>query len=169
MTAQTYLPILVSPIVAWRVYLRTRYNIGRQPLKTSRITGRIAIFSAISIGFGILVAQYPRVLLGLGGGLSLGALAALLAGLPLTTFEETPAGRFYKPHAGIGVVLSIILVGRIIYRYYMLNSASVHYLQNYPGRFQSPLTAFLLGLTTGYYLAYYTGLLIRGRKLGSAS
>jgi hypothetical protein len=169
MTAQTYLPLIVSPFVAWRVYLRTKYNIGRQPLKTGRVVRRIVAFAAISVGYAALTAQFPRVLLGLGGGLLIGALVAICAGLPLTAFETTAEGRFYKPHAGIGVSLSVVLVGRILYRAYMLHSATTDYLQNYPGRFQSPLTSFLLGLTTGYYLAYYSGVLMRGRKLAAIS
>jgi hypothetical protein len=169
MTAQTYLPLIISPFVAWRIYLRAKCNIGRQPLQTGRTVWRIFIFAAISAGYGVLTAHYPRVLFGLCGGLTTGALLAQFAGLPLTSFEATTEGRFYKPHSGIGISLSLVLVGRIVYRAYMLHSGAADFLQNYPGRFQSPLTSFLLGLTTGYYLAYYIGVLLRGRELGKAA
>ena len=36
-------------------------------------------------------------------------------------------------------------------------------MSNHPPPMQSPLTFFIIGLTFGYYLAYYTGLFVHTR------
>jgi len=78
-----------------------------------------------------------------------------------TRFETNATGRFYTPNTHIGIALSVLFVGRIAYRFMMLNDAAN--MQNHPQPFQSPLTLFILGLYVGYYLVYQAGLLIHSR------
>ena len=108
--------------------------------------------------FAIAGLEFPKILIGLGGGLLGGALLGLL-GLRLTKFETTEEGHFYTPNTHIGVGLTVLFIGRVIYRFWVLNdetTASTHG----PSVFQSPLTLLFFGLIAGYYIVYYVGLFI---------
>jgi uncharacterized membrane protein YidH (DUF202 family) len=154
--------ILVGAFIAWRFYRRLRRNVGRQKLRPRRaILGLIIVCIAIvgiSTGLAILAGlHFPRLAGGFGGGILCGALTGLL-GLRFTRFETTDEGHFYTPDTRIGVGLSLLLVGRVMYRTILLNNHT--YVPGHPAPMQSPLTFFIIGLTLGYSLVYYTGLLI---------
>ena len=59
-----------------------------------------------------------------------------------------------------GVALSLLFVGRMLYRFWSLHEAVAH---NQPPLFQSPLTFFIFGLVAGYYLVFQTGVLRHAR------
>lgn len=153
-------PIVVGGLIAcWGIYRRARRSIGRQKLRPTRIIISLVIFSLVSIGF-LAVSFYvhlPKLLLGIGGGLALGALLGFF-GLRLTRFETTDEGHFYTPNTHIGVALSLLFAGRMIYRFWVLNDAAT--AGNHPPPFQSPLTFFIFGLIAGYYIVYYIGLFV---------
>jgi len=151
--------ILFGGLMAWGVYRRVRRNIGRQPLRPRRIIFSIVIFSIVSIFLVGASLQLSKLLLGIGGGLLLGALLGF-AGLRLTKFETTDAGHFYTPNTHIGVALSLLLAGRMIYRLIVLNNFSNVVAAGHPPPMQSPLTFFIVGLTIGYYFIYYIGLFV---------
>ena len=156
--AAPVIPVVIGGLFAWRIYRRLRQNIGRQPLRPRRIISSIVIFSVVSVMFAIAGLEFPKILIGLGGGLLVGALLGLL-GLRLTKFETTDEGHFYTPNTHIGVGLTVLFIGRVIYRFWVLNdetTASAHG----PSAFQSPLTLFFFGLIAGYYIVYYVGLFI---------
>ncbi|HEV2455076.1 MAG TPA: DUF1453 domain-containing protein [Verrucomicrobiae bacterium] len=149
--------ILFGGLFAWSIYRRVRRNIGRQQLRPGRIIFRLAIFCVAA--FFVLIAGLinPRLLWGFGAGV-LGGVILGFAGLKLTKFETTNEGHFYTPDARIGVAVSLLLVGRLIYRFAVLNTASL--ASHHPPPMNSPLTFFIFGLTFGYYLVYYTGLFV---------
>jgi hypothetical protein len=153
--AAPVVPVIIGGLFAWRIYRRLRRNIGQQPLHPRRIITSLVIFSVLSVALLAGCAHDPRLLGGLGGGLLAGALLGLL-GLRLTKFETTEAGHFYTPNTHIGVGLTVLFVGRLVYRMWVLNDASVSHQG--PAAFQSPLTLFFFGLIAGYYIVYYTGL-----------
>jgi hypothetical protein len=142
------------------MYRRVRRNIGRQSLHPRRAITSIIILSLVTVLLIGTSLQNTNLLLGLGGGLLLGALLGFV-GLRLTRFETTNAGHFYTPNTPIGVALSLLLAGRIVYRLMIFQNVSV--APNHPPPMQSPLTLFILGLTIGYYLVYQTGLFIHSR------
>jgi hypothetical protein len=149
--------ILFGGLMAWSIYRRIRRNIGRQPLHPRRAITSITILSLVSVLIVGTSLQNTNLLLGFGGGLLLGALLGF-AGLRLTKFETTDQGHFYTPNTHIGVVLSVLFIGRIAYRFIVAGNAAT--AQNPAQPFQSPLTLFIFGLTVGYYLVYQTGILI---------
>lgn len=163
--AAKIVPSLLTLFVAWRVYLRFRRNVGRQSLQPGRLVWRIVLFSAISLAVAAGSFLYPKILLSFGGGLLLGVPFALL-GLHLTRFETTAEGHFYTPNTHIGLALTLLLAGRIAYRVVVLYLASSAPRLPAPGVMQSPLTLSLLGLTAGYYIAYYSGVLWHTRDRG---
>ena len=162
MTSAQLIPALVIPLVAWRVYARIRRSIGRQPLQPRRTLARVVIFSVITVLAGVAMLKYPPSLEGLGAGIALGLPLAWI-GLRLTRFEDTAEGTFYTPNAIIGVVVTLLLVGRICYRLVVLLGQPAGAMRPPVPMFQSPATALMFGLTVGYYIAYYAGLLARAR------
>jgi hypothetical protein len=160
MTSSTLIFGALLALVAWRMYKRIRRNIGRQPLRPRRALTSIVIFGVFSMVIVYLSLHQSRLLLGIGGGLPLGVLLGLI-GLRLTRFETTAEGHFYIPNTPIGVALSLLLVGRLAYRFMVIRDAAL--APNHPPPMQSPLTFFIFGLMAGYYIVYQTGLFIHSR------
>jgi hypothetical protein len=144
------------------MYRRVRRNIGPQPLRPGRLWTGITIFSALLIVFAVLLGRHPAVLPGLAGGAAAGALLGWI-GLRLTRFETNENGHFYTPNTYLGVTLSLLLVGRLVYRFTQFSTASHVGGAPTPGAAWSPLTMAVFGLMAGYYVAYYAGVLVRGR------
>ena len=165
MSSAHFVPLLLAGLFAWSIYRRVRRNIGRQKLHPRRAITSIIILSAISVLIVSMSLHNTHLLLGFGGGLLPGALLGWV-GLRLTRFETTAEGHFYIPNTPIGVALSLLLAGRIAYRFMVLSNAAN--APNHPPPMQSPLTFFIFGLTAGYYLVYQTGLFIHSRDQGVA-
>jgi hypothetical protein len=163
MTNAQLVPALVVPFIAWRVYLRARRSIGRQPFQPNRLLVRIGIFSVVSLLMGAASFSYLPSLAALAGGLVLGGLLSLV-GLRLTRFEDTPAGKFYTPNTALGVALLALFVGRIAYRLFVIFGEPLIGDGPAPRMFQSPLTLLIFGLTAGYYIAYNAGVLVRAKR-----
>lgn len=163
MNNRTIIYVALGCLITWRFYRRLRRNFGQQKLQPRRIIVSLVLLSAFSlliIGLGI---QVPRILLAFGGGLLCGSILGLI-GLRLTKFNTTAEGHFYTPDTRIGVALTLLLVGRIIYRLVLW-----HDMAQSPGQpppMQSPLTFFIIGLLFGYYFVYRIGLFIHSRDRG---
>ena len=153
-------PILFGGLIAWSIYRRVRRNIGRQPMRPRRAVFSIIALALVSTLLVSTSLQNSRLLLGLGGGLLPGVLLGFI-GLRLTRFETTEKGHFYTPNAHIGIVLSLLLAGRLLYRFWVFRDLSA--TSGYPPPMQSPLTFFIFGLTAGYYIVYQAGLFKHSR------
>ena len=155
-------PIIFGGLIVWGLYRRVRRNIGQQKLRPVRSIISIVILAAVSVLFvGMAVQlQMPKLLLGIGGGMALGVPLGLL-GLRLTKFETTEAGHFYTPDMRIGIALSLLFAGRMLYRFWVLGNISTASRQ--PQMLQSPLTFFIFGLVAGYYIVYHIGILVHAR------
>ena len=156
-TSAKVVPALATLYVAWRVYIRFRRNIGRQTLRPGRLIWGIVVFGLISLLIALGTFTYQPALLSFGGGLLLG-LPFAFAGLHLTKFETTAEGHFYTPNTHIGLALTLLLAGRVIYRIVILFGSSAG-SANAAAFMQSPLTLGIIGLTAGYYIAYNSGVL----------
>ena len=168
-TAVSY--AVLVPVMAWAVYRRLRRHFGAQPLQRGRLGARVVLFAVI--GAGLLASAWvaPRLGLGGGAGLLVGAVLGIY-GLHLTRFDDTPQGLTYTPNRYIGFVLSALLLGRIAYRFAILASVRGQAMQD-PNAMatlqRSPLTFAVVGVLIGYYLSYYGGLLWRTRQMRPAS
>src|SRR5579863_4098831 len=93
-----------------------RRSFGRQPLQIGRLQLRIGVLAIAGLLILVASAVSMNLLLALLGGIAAGATLATV-GLRHTRFEATSEGRFYTPHTYIGIFVSALFIGRILYRY----------------------------------------------------
>lgn len=157
--APNILPFLIFvPLVAWRLYSRVKRNVGRQHLTQWRPWVTMTIFPVIVILISLGAASQPLRLLAMAGGIVAGAVLGVF-GTKHTKFENTPEGIFYTPNAHLGIALSLLFFGRVVYRMFELYSMDPSAQPN-PGDFaSSPLTLSIFGLLAGYYVTYAIGLI----------
>ena len=145
--------LILVPLVAWRLYARFRRLVGRQRLSRLRPWVSLTLFPALLVVLLWLVHGRPEALAWLGGALVAGGLLARY-GLSRTVFEATPGGFYYTPHAPLGIMLTALFAGRILYRVYEVIShgpAAADFAR-------SSLTLAIFGLLAGYYVTYAIGL-----------
>ena len=164
--AGALVPVGVGLLIAFAVYRRIRGSFGRQPIRTKRMTARVAIFAVIACLMMTSGLQDVRLAEGALGGLILGGALAMI-GLRLTRFELTGEGDVYIPNPWVGGVLTALLLGRLAWRFVVL-APVVHggepLAPHAPAAGNSPLTMVVVGLTVGYYMAYYIGILVHHRR-----
>jgi hypothetical protein len=162
------LPFLVLvPLVAWRMYSRIKRNVGRQTLSRWRPWVTIGIFPLLIVllAVGAYSHHRPALFAAMAGGI-VGGIVLGFYGNKHTRFEVTPNGLFYTPNAHIGIALSVLFIGRVVYRMFVLYSMNPYAPQSPTDFAASPLTLGIFGLLAGYYVTYAIGL-IRWRKVVS--
>ncbi|BFI94610.1 MAG: hypothetical protein RSP_01200 [Rhodanobacter sp.] len=165
---------IIVPLMALMVWRRISRNFGRQPIRRGRMIARIAIFAVIGVLLLLAGLLDIRLAEGMLGGLAIGAVLGF-TGLRLTRFETDPAkGDCYVPNPWIGAALTALLLGRLVWRFMVL-APQMQQTQalaagtppgtgmpaGYPS---SPLTMLVIGLLVGYYIVYFTGLLVHHRR-----
>jgi MFS family permease len=175
--------LIMLPIMAWVVWRRVSRSFGRQPIKRKAMIARIAIFAVIGMLLALAGLQKIELAEGLFGGAILGAGLGIL-GVRLTRFEVDPLrGDCYVPNPWIGAFLTALLLGRLAYRFvsaYLPQMQQTHAAMQAQGATDagaqawsssytsSPLTMLVIGLLIGYYILYFTGLLIHHRRFQRA-
>lgn len=164
-------PVLMAMLIAWAIYRRVRRTIGRQALAPARMKFRIGLLGVIGVLI-LLASVRDLSLLGATlGGIACGTALGFI-GLRHTKFETTAQGQFYTPHTYIGLLVSALFLGRILYRFlyqYQGMQAAGQANANPFAAYQSnPLTLAIFGVLIGYYIAYYTGVLNKCRSLAIA-
>ena len=155
----TALPILVLlPLIIWRFYRRMRTSIGRQTLSKVRPWVTVSVFTVLIFLFAIATLANPERLWWLVGGVCVGSFLGVF-GISKTAFENTPQGQFYTPNAHLGIALSALFAGRVIYRMFQLYSLGPGAPQSQADFARSPYTLAIFGLLAGYYVAYAIGLI----------
>jgi len=164
-------PILFTALVVWGIVRRLRRSFGRQRVQPGRIWLRIAIFTLIGVLYVVTSAVSNAQALGaIVAGIVCGAALAYL-GLQHTQFEVTPEGRFYTPHTYIGLAVTALFLGRVLYRFIYLSAganATLDANQNLALAYQrSPMTLGIFAVLVGYYVVFYAGVLARTRATAS--
>jgi hypothetical protein len=150
--------LIVAPLFIWRMYSRIKRNISRQKLGKWRPWITLTVFPIILVLISLGSFAHPLRLLAMVGGLVAGAALGVF-GTRHTKFENTPEGLFYTPNAHLGLALSAIFAGRIIYRMVQLYSMDPNVQPNPADFASSPLTLSIFGLLAGYYMTYAVGLI----------
>jgi hypothetical protein len=172
MTPNVLVPLVMAPLIVLILYRRIRRNFGRQPVRPKRTWTRVAVFVVLTLMIGLASLRDQRLAEGLAAGL-LGGVALGLVGLKLTRFEITATGDFYTPDPWIGLALTALLIGRLIYRFMVVYPAmqtathvtAADHGNAFAAYQRSPLTMAVFGLLFGYYIAYYAGVLIHHRRV----
>ncbi|MEV8520811.1 DUF1453 domain-containing protein [Dyella marensis] len=164
--APNMIPALMVPLAAFAIYRRVRGNFGPQPIRRKRMIARIAIFAAVTVLFALTGLYNPMLLAGLACGIAGGAVLGTV-GLRLTTFGQNAEGAdVYIPNPWIGAGLTLLLVGRLAWRFVevMPQVKDPALAAGHAPPIGSPLTLAVFGLMVGYYLVYFTGLLVHHRR-----
>ena len=155
--SSTIVLLILAPLIGWRVYSRVRRMVGRQRLSRVRLRITLTVFPILVLLLAYASRSHEESLNWLAAGLLAGALLAVY-GLQMTRFEATAQGLFYTPNAHLGIALSILFVGRSLYRlvevYVLAGTAPV----GNADFVRSPLTLAVFGLLAGYYIGYAIGL-----------
>ena len=150
--------LILAPLLGWRVYARFRRMVGRQRLSRVRLRITLTIFPLLVLLLGYAARSHVESLNWLAAGLLAGTLLAVY-GLRATRLEATAQGLFYTPNAHLGIALSILFVGRILYRLAELYVGGLP-PAGVPADFaRSPVTLAIFGTLAGYYVTYAIGLL----------
>lgn len=158
--------LIMLPLLAWIVWRRVSRQFGRQPIQRKRMIARIAIFAIVGALLSLAGFRSIQLLEGLAAGALIGALIGMV-GLRLTRFEVDPVkGDCYVPNSWIGALLTALLLGRLIWRLMQMQQLSAAaQATGYPANYAySPLTMLVVGLLVGYYIVYFSGLLIHHRR-----
>ena len=166
----TYLIML--PLLALIVWRRVSRQFGRQPIRRKRMIVRIVMFSIVGALLALSGLHRIELAEGLLGGALIGGAIGLL-GLRLTRFEVDPVrGDCYVPNPWIGALLTVLLLGRLGWRLMVawpqMQQASAPPGALPVGHALTPLTMLVVGLLVGYYIAYFSGLLIHHRRFQRA-
>lgn len=161
-------PIMVAALVAWGVFRRVRRTFGRQRVNPGRIWFRMGVLAlAGAVVFATSAARNTDLLGAVIAGITCGAAFALV-GLRYTQFEATPEGHFYTPHTYIGLVVTALFLGRLLYRFLYLSSGA-HAMtganQDLTAYQRNPLTIGISAAFIGYYVIFYAGVLVKTRAL----
>jgi len=158
--------LALLPLFAWRIYMRFRRMVGRQRLSKARPWITLGIFSTVIVVLAFAGRGHAQALWGLAAGLPVGAGLALY-GLRITRFEPTPEGLFYTPNAYLGIAMSLLFFGRILYR--LVEVYQITETHGRPDFMKSPLTLSVFGLIAGYYTVYAIGLLLWRNRVEASS
>ena len=166
----TSLAVMI-PVMGLLVWRRVRSQFGRQPIRRRRMLLRIAIFAVLGAVMLLPGLYHPPLLEGLLGGAAAGVLLGMV-GLRFTRFERQPDGSDgYIPNPWIGALLTALLVGRLAWRFLVVMpqmSTVAPGAHAAPAIGYSPLTMVMFGLLVGYYVAYFSGLLVHHRRFERA-
>jgi hypothetical protein len=166
--------LIMLPLMAWIVWRRVSRQFGRQPIQRKRMIARIVIFAVIGVLLALSGLHKIALAEGLFGGVLIGGALGLL-GLRLTRFEVDPVkGDCYVPNPWIGGMLTVLLLGRLIWRLMVVwpqlqHDSNVAAGMQPMGYTSSPLTMLVIGLLVGYYIAYFGGLLVHHRRFQQAT
>jgi hypothetical protein len=159
MNTPTLVLLALTPLIVWRIYARVRRMVGRQRSSRVRPWISVCLFPVLVVLLALGSLQYPVALAWLAGGLVAGILLAVY-GLRLTRFERTEQGLFYTPNLYLGTALSLLLIGRILYRIIEVYAGGAPSAADLSHFARSPATLAIFGTLAGYYVAYAIGLLL---------
>lgn len=157
-------PYLVAALIVWGLYRRMRRSFGRQRVRDGYMWLRVGILTLVAAVIGAQIARDVDLVGTLLAGLAAGAMLGYF-GLKHTKFEITPQGRFYTPHTYIGLAVTALFVGRLLYRFLGMSNGlapSAATGRDLAAIYRhSPLTLVVIGALVGYYVLYYVGILQR--------
>ena len=157
---QLVLPYAMPAFLAWIYYKRVRRNFGPQTWQPGRIWFRLVVVALAVLGLAAAAAFLPHAALPITGGLAAGAVLGWI-GLRHTHAEWRDGVRTYVPNPWIGGLLTLVLAGRLAWRY--VHGGGMQGVQGQP----SVLTMAIAAVLVAYALCYSIGLVVGMRALGA--
>jgi hypothetical protein len=154
-------------LIPLMIYRRLRRSFGRQPLRPTRMTVRMIILGLLAVSLVPLLIRATDFLLAGVAGIVLG-LGLALWGASRTRFLTQGGQLFYVPHTYAGIVVSLLVIGRLAYRLPQVFPGLSPTAPPQAGSaqvVQSPLTVGILFVLIGYYVCYYGWLLWKSRHV----
>jgi len=160
---------ILVPLVLYR---RLRRSFGRQPLRPTRMIVRMVILALLAASLLPLMLSSRTALLAALAGAALG-IALALWGASRTRFLTHNGQLHYIPHTYAGIAVSLLVIGRIVYRFAQAYSTGGFANAAPAGTgsaqvVQNPLTVAILCVLIGYYLYYYGWLLRKSKHVTPA-
>jgi hypothetical protein len=169
-------PFLFAALVVFGIYRRFRRSFGQQVLRPTAMYVRIGLLTLV----GCLLLPMAWRSFAFAGAMLAGVtvgIALALWGAARTRFVWVAARLYYVPHTYTGIIVSLLFVGRLVYRLIQVY-ASMHAARGVGGAtdptgtpasmFQSPLTVGLFFVLMGYYVCYYIVVLHKSKLVPAA-
>ncbi|MFC6452328.1 hypothetical protein ACFQ4B_23245 [Paenibacillus vulneris] len=173
MQTQVVIMGLLIIFIMYRMYLRIRRNIGWQQLQPRKMGVSIVLLSIIGLLF--LMAgtfQVSTVISDLLGILAGGILAYV--GAQLTQIELRNGHWFYRPNLWIGSLVTVIFIGRFMYRLFGIFTAGASGALQSGNPWANPVfssgsgwTAGLMLIMFAYYITYNV-MMLRKQRFASS-
>jgi hypothetical protein len=170
-------PIAFAALAMFVIYRRLRRNFGRQVLSPTRMALRITVLAVLACALAPSALRSSQFLLadlvGLGTGIALG-----LYGAERTRFQTVSGRLHYVPHTYTGIAVSLLLMGRLVYRLVAVyggsgrssfdatNATDMSQTFSSSALAKSPLTLGMLYVVIGYYVCYFGVVLWKSKRIG---
>jgi hypothetical protein len=157
-------PLLIAALAVLMTYRRLRRSFGRQPVRPVRMKVRIGLLLILGISLGPLAMRSREFLSVEIAGLAAG-IAMALWGAKRTRYERRGEQLYYLPHTYTGIAVTLLVLGRLVYRFAQVSSMRSARGFVPPSPVQSPITVGLLFVLIGYYICYYCCVLWKAEHL----
>jgi hypothetical protein len=173
LTSSQIVPFLLAALVVWSIYRRLRRSFGKQRVLPVRMGIRIGLFLLIGSLWLVSFVHSTAYLTALAIGTVIGVALALW-GASQTRFLREAGELLYVPHTYTGLAVSLLFVGRLVYRFaqlYSLRTAAHSNASDAASGFSaasmvsSPSTFGLFYVLVGYYVCYYSVVLWKSKHL----
>lgn len=153
-------PYLATAGIGWLYYRRIRRSFGRQAWQPGRTIARLVLVSLVAVALVFAALFLPHTGMGIGIGALIGVLLGGF-GLKHTHAQMIEGQRYYTPNPWIGGALSVLLLGRLAWRW----SQGAYIGGAQAAQQASPLTMAIAATLIAYSLVYSVGLVLRMRRL----
>ncbi len=158
-----FTPVLLMAGIGWIYYRRIRRQFGRQQWRPGAGRWvRMILLALLLVGVCVAASTIANAWLPVAAGIAIGALLGWLA-LRHTHIETVDGTRWYTPNPWIGGALSLLLVGRLAWRWsqwgFMTGGSAAAMQQG------STLTLAFVSTLLAYYLVQGIGLAWRMQQL----
>jgi hypothetical protein len=170
-------PLLLAALAVFLIYRRFRRSFGRQPVRPVRMTLRMAVLIALGLSLVPLALRSQELLL-VEISCAAAGIALALWGAKRTRYFKIGEQLYYVPHTYTGIAVSLLVVGRIVYR--LVQAYSMGHAPgtgmtgvSAPGfapasMLQNPITVGLFFVLIGYYVCYYSRILWKSKHISAA-
>jgi hypothetical protein len=167
-------PFSIAILLVFLIYRRFRRNFGQQPLRPVRMGVRLGLLLVVGCLLLPSALRSTAFLSAMLGGLAAG-IALAVWGAARTRFLRVANQLYYVPHTYTGIAVSLLFLGRLIYR--LIQVYGNMHAAHAPGpdspnqafapasMLQSPLTLGLFFVLMGYYVCYYSLVLWKSKRV----